>query len=80
MKLDAFVRKLESAYDEEKAKEAEELHNAIAIVLAEHKASIPNTLLVLELIKFELLQAKYREVIEGTVKLTDKPPIPVREK
>jgi len=79
-KTDGLLKSFQRAYDEARQKEQEELYDAIAEVLAEQKASIPNTLMVLELIRFELLQAKYREVIEGTIKLTDKPPIAVKPK
>ncbi len=62
MKLDKFLRKLEQDYAEEKAKEAEELHNAIAQVLAEHKAEIQTVFYVLEMVKFEVLQQKYGQL------------------
>ena len=74
VKRDALFASLEKAYEDARAKEAEELHNALVDVISEQKASIPNTLFVLDLIRFELMQAKYREVM-GTVKLTEKPPI-----
>lgn len=74
-KKEDLLSKFEKAYEDARKQEQEELHNALADVISEQKASIPNILLVLEVIKFEILQAKYREVIEGTVKLTDKPPI-----
>jgi len=79
MKLDSFVKKLEKAYEEEKAKEVEELHNDLVAVIQEHKASIQNILLALDIIKFELMQAKYKEIL-GVVKLTDKPPVKQTEK
>lgn len=79
-KKEDLLSRLETAYEEARKQEQEELHNALAEVIAEQKASIPNILLVLEIIKFELLQAKYREVVEGTVKLTDKPPIMTKPK
>jgi len=71
---EALFASLEKAYDEARKKEAEELHNALVEVIQEQKASIPNTLFVLDLIKHELMQAKYKEIM-GTVKLTEKPPI-----
>jgi len=70
---------IEKAYKEAKDKEAEELHNAIAQLLVEHKASLENELFVLDLIRFELMQAKYKEIM-GVVKLTDKPPLKKVEK
>jgi signal transduction histidine kinase len=65
MKLDKFLRKLEQDYAEEKAKEAEELHNAIAQVLAEHKAEIQTVLYVLEMVRFEVLQEKYGQLFSA---------------
>jgi hypothetical protein len=73
-KREDLLISFEKAYEQARAKEAEELHNAIVEVVQEQKASIQNTLFVLELIKLELLEAKYKEIM-GTVKLTDKPPI-----
>lgn len=61
--IEGFERK----YDEEKAKECEELHNAIADVLAARKATVQNTLFVLELIRFELLRAKYEELMGSAI-------------
>lgn len=74
VKKEALFASLEKAYEDARVKEAEELHNALVEIIQEQKASIPNTLFVLELIKHELLQAKYKEVM-GVVKLTDKLPI-----
>ena len=73
-KKEALLAGFEKAYEEARAKEAEELHNALVEVIQEQKASIPNTLFVLDLIRHELMEAKYKEVM-GVVKLTDKPPI-----
>jgi len=78
-KKDRLLMTLEKAYESEKAKEVEELHNAIVGVLNEHKASIYNSLFVLDLVRFELMQAKYKEIL-GVVKLTEKPPIGKIEK
>ena len=78
-KREDLVSTFEKAYEQARAKEAEELHNAIGQVLGEQKASIQNSLYVLELIKFELLRAKYEELM-GTVKLSEKPPLPVMGK
>lgn len=80
MKLDSFVKKIQKAYEEEKASEVEELHNSLVSVIQEHKASIQNILFALDIIRFELMQAKYKE-ITGTVKLTEKPPVaPIKKK
>jgi hypothetical protein len=62
-----IVKKLEKAYAEEKEKECEELHNAIADVLSAKRATIQNTLYVLELLKFELLRAKYEQIMGNAV-------------
>ena len=73
-KKEALFASLEKAYEQARLKEAEELHNALVEVIQEQKASIPNTLFVLDLIRHGLMEAKYKEVM-GVVKLTDKPPI-----
>lgn len=74
-----ILASLEKAYEVARQREAEELHNALVEVIQEQKASVPNSLFVLELIKHELLQAKYKEIM-GVVKLTDKPPVKKIEK
>jgi len=73
-KKEELFASLERAYEQARAKECEELHNALVGVVQEQRATIQNTLFVLDLIRFELMEAKYREVM-GVVKLTDKPPI-----
>lgn len=73
-KKEALFASLEKAYEQARVAEAEELHNSLVEVIQEQKASIQNSLFVLELIKMELLQAKYKEIM-GVVKLTDKPPV-----
>lgn len=73
-KKEALFASLEKAYEEARAKEQEELHNALVEVIQEQKASLANTIFVLELIRLELLEAKYKEIM-GTVKLTEKPPV-----
>ena len=79
MKLDTLVKRISRAYEDEKTHEAELLHNDLVAVIQEHKASIQNILFALEILKFELMQAKYKE-IAGTVKLTEKPPVaPVKK-
>jgi len=65
--LKKIAEQLEKAYQEEKNREAEELHNAIVEVIAERKATIQNTLFVLELIRFELLRAKYEQLMGRAV-------------
>ena len=73
-KKEALFASLEKAYEEARNQEAEELHNALVEVIQEQKASIQNCLFVLDLIRFELMEAKYKEIM-GVVKLTDKPPV-----
>jgi len=60
-------RELEEQYVEEKAKECEDLHNALADVLAAKKATIQNALFVLEILRFQLLRAKYEELVGHVV-------------
>lgn len=69
-----FLKVLQDAYTKERAKDSEILHNAIVDVIHENNAAVYDTLFVLDLIRFELMQAKYKEIM-GVVKLTDKPPI-----
>jgi len=78
-KREDLVSTFEKAYEQARAKECEALHNAIGIVLADQKATTQNALFVLELIKFELLRAKYEELM-GTVKLSEKLPVPIMGK
>ena len=78
-KKDKLFATLEKAYEEAREKESEELHNALVEVIHEQKASVYNTLFVLDLIRFELMEAKYKEIM-GVVKLTNKPPIKKTEK
>jgi hypothetical protein len=74
MKLANFIKKFGKVYEEEKAMEVEELHNDLVAIIQEHKASIQNVLFAMDIIKFELMEAKYREIM-GVVKLTEKPPV-----
>ena len=69
-----ILEELEKSYAKVRAGDAEELHNSLVEVIHEHNAAIYDTLFVLDLIRFELMQAKYKETM-GVVKLTDKPPI-----
>lgn len=79
VKVETLLKRLEGEYEKIKIKECEELHNDLVRVLHEHKASIQNALMVFELIKFELLTAKHKEIM-GIIKLTDKPPLPITGK
>jgi len=65
--LETVAKRLEEAYKLEKDRECEELHNAIAELIAQKKATIQNILYVLELIKFELLRAKYEQILGNVV-------------
>lgn len=79
MKLDRFIQKLEGDYAQEKAREAENLHNAVAHVIADHKAEIQTVLYVLELVKFEVLQEKYKQIFgQTTVPPGDTKPSPIK--
>ena len=78
-KREDLFASLEKAYEEARQKEGEELHNALVGVITEQKASIQNILFVLDIIRFELMEAKYKELM-GVVKLSDKPPLKVKEK
>ena len=62
MRTKNLVEQFEKTYRQEKQKEAEELHNAIAAVLAEHQAEIQTVLYVLEMVKFELLGEKLKQL------------------
>jgi len=79
VRKDALFASLERTYEQARLKEQEELHNAIVGVMQEQKASVPNTLFVLDIIRFELMEAKYKEIM-GVVKLTDKPPVKKTDK
>lgn len=70
---------LQEAYTKERAQDANALHNALVEVIHEHKAAVYDTLFVLDLIRFELMQAKYREIM-GVVKLTETPPLKRQKK
>ncbi len=64
MKTKDLFDQFEKTYRVEKQKEAEELHNAVVAVLGEHKAEIQTVLYVLELVRFELLEEKFRELFK----------------
>ncbi len=67
MKTRDLMERFEKDYRDEKSKEAEELHNAIAQVLADHKAEVQTVLYVLEMLRFELLKEKYGQLFGGAV-------------
>ena len=69
---------LEKTYADAKKEESNELHNAIAEVINEHKPSLENIIFTLDIIRFELMEAKYKEIL-GVVKLSDKPPLSTKK-
>ena len=73
-KQEDLLSSLQKVYEANKAKEVEELHNAIVEVLNEQGAATENALYVLDIVRFELMEAKYKEIM-GVVKLSDKPPV-----
>lgn len=79
VKTQDLLTSFQKAYEDARKQECEELHNAIATVMAEQKASVQNALFVLDIIRFELMEAKYKEIM-GIVQLSDKPPIPMMGK
>jgi hypothetical protein len=62
MKTDELLQQFEKTYREEKQKEAEALHNALVAVLSEQQAEIQTVLYVLDLIRFELLEDKFKQL------------------
>jgi signal transduction histidine kinase len=62
MKTKDLLERFEKDYREEKKKEAEELHNAVAQVLADHRAEVQTVLYVLEMLRFEILKEKYEQL------------------
>ena len=57
------LQTLQQAYDKVKKEEAENLHNDIVEVINEHQASLENIIMVLDLIRHSLMQAKYKEAM-----------------
>ena len=62
MKTKDLLDRFEKDYREEKRKEAEDLHNAVAQVLADHRAEVQTVLYVLEMLRFEVLKEKYDQL------------------
>ena len=62
MKTNELLEQFENTYRQEKQKEAENLHNALVAVLSEHKAEIQTVLYVLDMIRFELLEDKFKQI------------------
>jgi len=65
---------LHGDYERVRAAEREELHNAIVDIIAEHNMPVESILGVLDVVRFQLKMAKWKEIM-GVVKLTDKPPV-----
>ncbi|QBX63335.1 hypothetical protein [Dehalococcoides mccartyi] len=68
MKTKDLLEQFEKTYREEKQKEAEELHNTLVAVLSEHKAEIQTVLYVLEMVKFELLEDRFKQLFTSEPK------------
>ncbi|KTB47830.1 hypothetical protein DEALK_06750 [Dehalogenimonas alkenigignens] len=68
MKTKDLLEQFEKTYRDEKLKEAEALHNAIAGLLSEHKAEIQTVLYVLDMVRFELLEERYRSLFAADAK------------
>ena len=68
MKTDELVQQFEKTYREEKQKEAEGLHNALVAVLSEQNAEIQTVLYVLDMIRFELLEDKFKQIFAAEPK------------
>ena len=62
MKTKDLFEQFEKTYRLEKQKEAEELHNALVAVLSEHKAELQTVLYVLDMIRFELLEDRFKQL------------------
>lgn len=62
-KVEKLIKKWEKEYKADKAKEIEELHNAIGEVIANHP--LPTILTTLRLIEHELLSSKIKQLEEG---------------
>jgi len=68
MKTNELLEQFENTYRQEKQKEAENLHNALVAVLSEHKAEIQTVLYVLDMIRFELLEDKFKQIFAAEPK------------
>ena len=66
MKTKDLFEQFEKTYRQEKQKEAEELHNALVAVLADHKAELQTVLYVLDMVRFELLEDRFKQLFSAT--------------
>jgi len=60
--LERALKQLDENYLAERKAECERLHNRLAEVIAEEKASPQNTLYVLQILQFEVLQDEFRKL------------------
>ena len=65
MKTKDLFEQFEKTYRQEKQKEAEDLHNALVAVLSEHKAELQTVLYVLDMIRFELLEDRFKQLFNN---------------
>ncbi len=68
MKTNELMDQFENTYRQEKQKEAENLHNALVAVLSEHKAEVQTVLYVFDMIRFELLEDKFKQLFSAEPK------------
>jgi hypothetical protein len=68
MKTKDLLEHFEKTYRQEKQKEAEDLHNALVAVLSENQAEIQTVLYVLDMIRFELLEDKFKRLFTAEPK------------
>ena len=71
MKTKELLEQFENTYRKEKQKEAEGLHNALVAVLSEQKAEIQTVLYVLDMVRFELLEDKFKQLFAAEPKPGD---------
>ena len=62
VKLADLVTKMEKEYREEKKVEAEKIHNDVAAVIQGYNADTQTILFVLEMIKYEVIDSKAKEL------------------
>ncbi len=73
MKTKDLFEQFEKTYRQEKQKEAEELHNSLVAVLSEHKAELQTVLSVLDMIRFELLEDRFKQLFAAPATPEPKP-------
>jgi len=76
--LERALRQLDETYLAERKAECERLHNRLAEVIAEERASPQNTLYVLKILEFEVLQGEYQKIFgAGSTAIPSAPPMPI---